>query len=157
MALTVVVHSFVADSSLLDSCDLVVFFSTLCLQLGHRLRFWGGFSCFVSFIWCQQFACLIKAAIFRLPPRFVVWSFFLCHRRLWSVLSFFVIGICVQFLSYTAFSAVAIRAWLSVFAFFLSECPQMLKSILGANCDVDRLVPWLRRGPVRVPIFFTSN
>ena len=29
----------------------------------------------------------------------------------------------------------------------------MLKSILGTNCDVDRLVPWLRRGPVRVPLF----
>ena len=38
----VVVHSFVADSSLLDCCDLVVCVfssSTLCLQLGHRLRF----------------------------------------------------------------------------------------------------------------------
>ena len=37
--MTVVVHSFVADSSLLDCCDLVVFFvcfflSTLCLQVG---------------------------------------------------------------------------------------------------------------------------
>ena len=30
----------------------------------------------------------------------------------------------------------------------------MLNSILGTNCDVDRLVPWLRRGPVRVPLFF---
>ena len=29
----------------------------------------------------------------------------------------------------------------------------MLKSILGTNCDVDRMVPWLRRGPVRVPLF----
>ena len=66
----------------------------------------------------------------------------------------FVTGICVQFLSYTAFSAVGIRARLSVFAFFLSYCPQMLKSILGTNCDVDRLVLWLRRGPVRLPLFF---
>ena len=89
--MTVVVHSFVADNSLLDCCDLVVFFfvSTLCLQVGNRLGFWSGFSCFVSFIWCQLFACLIRAAIFRLPPAFVVWSFFLCHRHLWSVLSFF--------------------------------------------------------------------
>ena len=39
MAFTVVVNSFVADSSLLDCCDLVVFFSTLCLQVGHRLSF----------------------------------------------------------------------------------------------------------------------
>ena len=53
MALTVVVQSFVADSSLLDCCDLVVvvlflfFFSILCLQVGHRLGFGGGFSSFV--------------------------------------------------------------------------------------------------------------
>ena len=68
----VVVHSFVADSNLLDCCDLMAFFSTLCLLVGHRLRFCGGFSCFVSFIWCQLFAYLIGAAIFRLPPAFVV-------------------------------------------------------------------------------------
>ena len=41
--LTVVVDSFVADSSLLDCCDLVVcfvcVFSTLCLQVGNRLGF----------------------------------------------------------------------------------------------------------------------
>ena len=41
--MTVVVHSFVADSSLLDSCDLVFFcfcfFSTLRLQVGNRLVF----------------------------------------------------------------------------------------------------------------------
>ncbi len=30
----------------------------------------------------------------------------------------------------------------------------MLKSILGTSCDVDRLVPWLRRGLMRVPLFF---
>ena len=52
--MTVVVHSFVADSSLLDCCDLVDFFicvcSTLCLQVGKRLVFCGGFSClFLSF------------------------------------------------------------------------------------------------------------
>ena len=30
----------------------------------------------------------------------------------------------------------------------------MLKSILGTNCDVDRMVPWpLWRGPVIVPRF----
>ena len=39
----------------------------------------------------------------------MVWSFFLCHRHLWSVLSLFTIGICVQSLSFTAFSAVGIR------------------------------------------------
>ena len=130
----IVVHSVVADSSLLDCCDLFLFFlflfSTLCLQVGHRLRFRGGFSCFVCFIWCQLFACLIRAAIFRLPSKFVDWSLFLCHRHLWSVLFFFffiyifffVTGICVQFLSYKAFSAVGIRArlLLSFPSFFLN-------------------------------------
>ena len=41
-ALTVVVHSFVADSSLLDFYDLVAVFcvfSTFCLQVGNRLGF----------------------------------------------------------------------------------------------------------------------
>ena len=117
--MTVVVHSFVADSSLLDSCNLLVlfvFFPTLCLQVGNRLGFWGGFNYFVSFIWCQLFACLIRAAIFRLPPAFAVWSFFLCHRHLWSVLSFFATGICVQSLSFTAFSPIGIRIRLFVFA-----------------------------------------
>ena len=73
------------------------------------------FQLFVSFIWCQLFACLIRAAIFHLLPAFVVWSFFLCHRHLWSVLSFFATGICVQSLSFTAFSALGIRVRLFVF------------------------------------------
>ena len=30
----------------------------------------------------------------------------------------------------------------------------MLKSILGTNCDVDRMMLWLWRGPMRVPLFF---
>ena len=74
------------------------------------------FQLFVSFIWCQLFACLIRAAIFRSPPAFVVWSFFLCHRHLWSVLSFFATGICVQSISFMAFSAEGIRGILFVFA-----------------------------------------
>ena len=96
-------------------------FSTLCLEVGNRLGFWGGFSCFVSLIWCQLFACLIRAAIFRLPPAFVVCSFFLCHRRLWSVLSFFATGICVQSLSFMAFSAVVIHVRL-FFLCLVSTC-----------------------------------
>ena len=98
--MTVVVHSFVADSSLLDSCDLVGFvvvvFSHLMLAGRQPFEVLRWFQLFVSFIWCQLFACLIRAAIFHLPPAFVVWSFFLCHRHLWSVLSFFATGICVQ-------------------------------------------------------------
>ena len=92
------------------------FFSTLCLQVGNHFGFWGGFSCFVSFIWCQLFACLIRAVIVCLPPAFVVWTFFLCHGHLSSVLSFFATGICVQSLSFTAFSVVGIRVRLFVSA-----------------------------------------
>ena len=100
----------------------VCVFSTLCLQVGNRLAFWGGFSCFVSFIWCQLFAWLIRAAIFRLPQ-----PFFVCHQHLWfglsffatgicGLFSFFATGICVQSLSFTAFSAIGIRVRLFVFA-----------------------------------------
>ena len=123
-----------------------VFFSTLCLQVGNRLGFWGGFSCFVSFIWCQLFACLIKAAIFRfsatsicglvflsLPQAFVVCSFFLCHRQLWSVLFFFVTGICVQSRSFTAFFAIGIRVRLFVFT--------LLALVSGYQCISQFLVP----------------
>ena len=39
----------------------------------------------------------------------MVWSCLLCHRHLWPVLSFFATGICVQSLSFKAFSAVGIR------------------------------------------------
>ena len=95
---------------------LFVFGVFVHLQVGNRLGFWGGFSCFVSFIWCQQFAWLIKEAIFRLPPAFVVCSLFLCHRHLWSVLSFFATGICVQSLSFMTFSAIGICIRLFVFA-----------------------------------------
>ena len=114
-------------------CVFVCVFSVLCLQVGNRLGFWGGFSSFVSFIWCQLFACLIRATIFRLPPAFVVWSFFLCHRHLWSVLSFFAIGICVQSLSFMAFSAVGIRVRLFVFA--------LLALVSGYQCNSQFLVP----------------
>ena len=106
--------------------------STLCLQLGKRLGFWGGFSCFGSFIRCQLFACLIVAAIFRLPPPFVVWPFFLCHGHLWSVLSFFAIGICV--VSFTAFSVVGIRVRLFVFA--------LLAFVSGYQCISQFLVSY---------------
>ena len=111
----------------------VFFFSTWCLQIGNRLGFWGGFSCFVSFIWCQLFACLIRAVIFRLPPNgliflslpqtFVVFIFFLCH-----------LGICVQSLSFTAFSAIGIRVRLFVFALLALVSGYQCISILVSCC-----------------------
>ena len=114
--MTVVVHSFVADSSLLDCCDFLIKKNSFLFFFFFYLMLAGGFSCFVSFIWCQLFACLIRTAIFRLPPAFMVLSFFPCHRHLWSVLSFFATDICVQSLSFTAFSAVRIRVRLFVSA-----------------------------------------
>ena len=124
---------------------LCVCFSTLCLQVGNRLVFLGGFSCSVSFIWCQLFACLIRAAIFRLPPAFVVWSFFLCHRHSWSVLSVFATGICVQSLSFTAFSAVGICVRLFVFAMLtLVSGYQCISQFLVSCCALAarQLHPW---------------
>ena len=96
------------------------------------MGFWGGFSCFVYFIWWKLLACLIRAATFCLPPAFAVWFFFLCHRHLWSVLSFFAIGICVQSLSSTAFSAAGIRVRLFVFA--------LLALVSGYQCILQFLV-----------------
>ena len=122
-----------------------VFFSTLCLQVDNRLGFWGGFSCFVSFIWCQLFACLIREAIFRLPPAFVVCCFFLCHWHLWTALSFFVTGICVQSLSLMAFSTVGIRVRLFVFALLaLVSGYQCISQFLVSCCALAAryLHPW---------------
>ena len=90
-------------------------------------------------------AWLIREAIFRLPPAFVICSFFLCHRHLWSVLSFFATGICglfflsffatgicVRSLSFTAFFAVGIRVRLFVFA--------LLALVSGYQCISQFLV-----------------
>ena len=86
---------------------------TLCLQVRNYLGFWSGFKCFVL----VSAVCLPDwGSHFRLPPAFVVWSSFLCHWHLWPVLSFFATGICVQSLSFTAFSAVYIRVRRFVFA-----------------------------------------
>ena len=107
--------------------------STLCLQVGNLWGFWGGFSSFVSFIWCQLFTWLIRAAIFRLPPAFVVWSFFLCH---WH---------CVWSLSFTAFSAVGICVRFFVFALLaLVSGYQCISQFLVSCCALAarQLHPW---------------
>ena len=147
--MTVVVHSFVADSSLLDCCDLwcvfVLLFFHLMLAGRQPFEVLRWFQLFVSFIWCQLFAYLIRPAIFRLPPAFVVWSFILCHGHLWSVLSFFATGICVQSLSFTAFSAVFIRVRPFVFGLlaFVSGY-QCISQFLVSCCALAarQLHPW---------------
>ena len=102
-------------------------------------------SVFVLFIWCQLFACLIRAAIFRLPPAFAILSFFLCHRHLWSVLSFFATDICVWSLSFMAFSVVCICFKLVVFALLaLVSGYQCLSQLLVSCCALAarQLHPW---------------
>ena len=62
----------------------------------------------------------------------MVWSSFLCHRHLWSVLSLFATGLCVRSLSFTAFPAVGIRVRLFVFA--------LLALVSGYQCISVRLL-----------------
>ena len=151
--MTVVVHSFAADSSLLDCCDLVGFCLFVCiwcffhLMLAGRQPFgvlrWFQLFCFFHLV--LAVAWLIREASFCLPPAFVVCSFFLCHRHLWSVLSFFATGICVRSLSFTAFSAIGIRVRLFVFALLalVSGYP-CISQILVSCCVLAacQLHPW---------------
>ena len=135
--MTVVVHSFVVDSSLLDCCDLVIFhfcWYFFHLMLAGRQPFgvlrWFQLFCFFHLV-SAVCVCLIMAAIFCLPPAFVVWSFLLCHRHLWSVLSFFAPGICVQTLSFMAFSAIGIHVRLFVFALLALVSGYQCISVFG--------------------------
>ena len=112
----------------------------------------------VCFIWCQLFACLIRAAIFRLPPAFVVWSFeSFFAAGICGLFSFFAIGICVQSLSFTAFCAVGIRARLFVFALLaLVSGYQCISQFLVSCCALAarQLHPWrfeLKLFPSRLP------
>ena len=65
--------------------------------------------------------------------------FFFCHRHLWSVLSFFATGICAQFLSFMAFSAIGIRVRLFVFALLTLvsgyQCISVFGIMLCACCS----------------------
>ena len=87
----------------------------------------------------------------------MVCSFFLCHRHLWSVLSFFATGICVQSQSFMAFSAVGIRVRLSVFALLaLVSGYQCISQFLVSCCALAacQLHPWrfeLEFCPSRLP------
>ena len=94
-------------------------FSTLCLQVGNRLGFWVGFSCFFSFIWCHLFLAWLGQ------------PFFVSHQHLWFGLSFFATGICVQSLSFVAFSAIGIHVRLFVFALFVFVSGYQCLSVFG--------------------------
>ena len=75
----------------------------------------------------------------------MVCSFFLCHRHLWSVLSFFATGICVQSVSFMAFSAVGIRVGLFVFALLalVSGCQCISQYLVSCSALAARqLHPW---------------
>ena len=75
----------------------------------------------------------------------MVWSFLLCHRHLWPVLSFFATGICVRSLSFTAFCAVGIRVRLFLFALLaLVSGYQCISQFLVSCCALAarQLHPW---------------
>ena len=116
-----------------------MFFFHLILAGGQPFEVlrWFQLFCFIHLV---SAVCLtIRETIFRLPPAFVVCSFFLCHRHLRSVLSFFATGICVRSLSFVAFSAVGIRVRLSVFALLvLVTGYQCISHFLG--CHAVRLL-----------------
>ena len=90
---------------------------------------------FISFGVSCLLAWLIRPAIFRLSPAFVVWSFFLCHRHLWSLCF-----LCHRYLctvSFMSFSAVGIHVRLFVFA--------LLALVSGYQCcalAARQLHPW---------------
>ena len=165
-------HLFVVGTVIFALCSYDCSRPLLCCrQQSIRLVIWWGF-CFLVFWgvffhlmlaggqpfevlrWFQLFCfihlvsavCLtIREAIFRLPPVFVVCSFFLCHRHLRSVLSFFATGICVRSLSFMAFSAIGIRVRLSVFALLaLVSGYQCISQFLVSCCALAarQLHPW---------------
>ena len=120
----------------------------LCVCFFHLML--AGRQPFGVLRWFQMFlsfgvSCLlwlIRAAIFCLPWAFVVWSFFLCHRHLWSVLSFF---LCVQSLSFMAFSAVGICVRHFVYALLaLVSGYQGISQFLVSCCVLAarQLHPW---------------
>ena len=89
---------------------------------------------FLSFGVSCLLASVIRAAIFRLPPAFVVWSFFLCHRHL-----------CTVFLLVMAFSAIGIRVRLFVFALLAFGSGYWCISQFLVSCCVfaaRQLHPW---------------
>ena len=88
-ATNVVVHSFVADSSLLNCCDLVAFFSLHLMFAGRPpfafLRWFQLFCLFhlVSAVCLPDYGSHISFAIN------ICGLVFLFHTHLWSIISFF--------------------------------------------------------------------
>ena len=112
---------------------LLLFFPTLCLQVGN---FWG-FEV-VSAVLFLSFGVSYLLAWLGQP-------FFICHQHLWFALLFFATGICVQSLPFTAFSAVGIRIRLFVFALLaLVSGHQCISQFLVSCCALaaHQLHPW---------------
>ena len=122
--MTVAVHFFVADSSLLDCCDIFFFFFLHLMVAGRQpfgvLR-WFQLFLFLSF----GVSCLLA---------WLGQPFFVCHQHLWFGLSFFATGICGLFFPSLpqAFSAICIHVRLFVFA--------LLALVLGYQCISQFLV-----------------
>ena len=155
--MTVVIHSFVADSSLLwfGGVFLCVlsFFSTLRLQVG---TVWGFEMVSAVLFLSYGVSCLLA---------WLGQPFLVCHQHLWFVLSFFATGICglsffatgicVQSLSFMAFFAIGIRVRPFVFA-LLALVSGLYLSIFVSCCALAacQLHPWIFKlefFPSRIP------
>ena len=147
--MTVVVHSFVAYSSLLDCCDLVFFVVVFLTPYACRLATVWVFDV-VSAVLFLSFAVSCLLAWLGQP-------FFVCHQHLWFGLSFFATGICVQSLPFMAFSAVGICVRLFAFALLaLVSGYQCISQFLVSCCALAarQLHPWrfkLEFFPNRLP------
>ena len=140
--MTVVVHSFVADSSLLDCCDsvgfcFVYFWCFFHLMLAGRQPFgvlrWFQLFCFFHLV---SAVCLTDKGSHFLFAISICGLLFLSLPQAFVVCSFFATGICVQSPSFVAFSAVGIRVRLFVFALlaFVSGYLSIFGIMLCACC-----------------------
>ena len=113
---------------------LSFFFSpTLCLQVGNRFGVLRWFQLFCFFHLVSAVCLTIRAVNFRLPPACVVWSFFLCHRHLWTV-SFFHDLFCRRHSCWTfclclVSACSRVSVYLSIFGIMLCTCCSSASSL----------------------------
>ena len=132
-------------------CVWCFFHLTLAGRQPFGVLRWFQLFCFFHLV---SAVCLTdQGSHFSFATSICVCSFFLRHRHLWSVLSFFATGICVQSLSFMAFFAVGIRVRLFVFALLalVSGYQRLLlfSFILGdSNCFVFLEVGYPEANPI---------
>ena len=132
--MTVVVHSFVADSRLL-------WFGVFCCC------FLPPYACRLATVWVFDVVSAVLFLSFAVSclRAWLGQPFFICHQHLWFGLSFFATGICVQSLPSMAFSAVGICVRLFAFALLaLVSGYQCISQFLVSCCALAarQLHPW---------------